>query len=229
MRILRTAFIGVAVVAAGGYLAAMNARAQGTTAGQGMSMQGMDKMARPMDKGMAMAPAMTKAQKIASAVSAAPSSISAKATILDWPEKDGMAPAVLRAGTNGWTCFPDMPNTKGNDPACMDKAWMQWADAYMSHTAPHVSSIGIAYMLGPGGGEGSNTDPFATSATATNHWGHHPPHMMILTPDLKSLEGVSTDPMNGGPYVMFAGTPYAHIMAPLQGPTMGGQMSSMKK
>lgn len=37
---------------------------------------------------------------------------------------------------------------------------------------------------------------------------------MIVVPDLKSLAGMSTDPANGGPYVMFAGTPYAHIMAP---------------
>jgi hypothetical protein len=37
---------------------------------------------------------------------------------------------------------------------------------------------------------------------------------MILVPDLKALTGISTDPGNGGPYVMYAGTPYAHIMAP---------------
>ena len=48
-----------------------------------------------------------------------------------------------------------------------------------------------------------------------NHWGHHNPHLMIVVPDVKSLEGMSTDPANGGPYVMYAGTPYAHIMAPI--------------
>jgi hypothetical protein len=37
---------------------------------------------------------------------------------------------------------------------------------------------------------------------------------MVLVPDLKSLGSTSTDPSNGGPYVMYAGTPYAHIMAP---------------
>jgi hypothetical protein len=51
---------------------------------------------------------MTKAQKIANALSAAPASISAKAAILDWPAKEGAAPETLRAGTNGWTCFPDI-------------------------------------------------------------------------------------------------------------------------
>jgi hypothetical protein len=38
---------------------------------------------------------------------------------------------------------------------------------------------------------------------------------MILVPDLKALQGMSTDPTGGGPYVMYSGTPYAHIMAPI--------------
>ena len=50
--------------------------------------------------------------------------------------------------------------------------------------------------------------------TPDNHWSLHGPHMMILVPDTKALAGISTDPKNGGPYVMWAGTPYAHIMAP---------------
>ncbi len=37
---------------------------------------------------------------------------------------------------------------------------------------------------------------------------------MIVVPDLKTLEDISSDPHNGGPYVMYQGTPYAHIMAP---------------
>jgi hypothetical protein len=212
MRILRTTFIGLVVLAVtGGLTAAGIARAQNSrmSGGQDMSMAGM----KMDDMG---AKAMTKEQKIASAMLAGPSVVTSKATIMDWPEKEGMTPAVLRAGTNGWTCFPDMLNTKGNDPACMDKAWMEWGDAYTAHRPPKVTSIGVAYMMAPGGAEGSNSDPFAMSQTATNHWAHHAPHVMIVTPDLKSLESLPTDPANGGPYVMFAGTPYAHIMAPVK-------------
>jgi hypothetical protein len=47
-----------------------------------------------------------------------------------------------------------------------------------------------------------------------------PPHLMILVPDLDSLAGLSTEPGNGGPYVMYAGTPYAHIMAPISAAPM---------
>jgi hypothetical protein len=157
---------------------------------------------------------MTKAQKIANAMTAGPSTISAKAAILDWPAKEGAAPEVLRPGSNGWTCLPDMAETMGNDPMCIDEAWMTWVQAYLAHRTPAVPRVGIGYMTAPGGAWGSNTDPYAMKETADNRCGHHQPHMMILTPDLESLTGMSTDPANGGPYVMWAGTPYAHIMAP---------------
>jgi hypothetical protein len=157
---------------------------------------------------------MTRDQKIANAMTAAPAAISGNATVLDWPATDTAKPEVLRAGSNGWSCFPDMPESKGNDPMCLDETWMKWLEGYVSHKPPVVARVGIGYMLAPGGAWGSNTDPFAMQETATNHWGHHNPHMMVLVPDLRSLSGMSTDPDNGGPYVMWAGTPYAHIMAP---------------
>jgi hypothetical protein len=214
MRILRTTLLGVGGVAMAGWVAAAaGARAQ--------SMPPMAPMHQPMkmdgmSKDMAMRP-MTRDEKIANAMSAAPAAVSAGAAIMDWPAMEGQAPAALRAGTNGWTCLPDMPETKGNDPVCLDKSWMAWVQGYMTHTAPRVPSVGIAYMTAPGGGEASNTDPFATAATPANQWMHHPPHMMIVVPDVKALEGLPTDPHNGGPYVMYAGTPYAHIMAPIGG------------
>jgi hypothetical protein len=165
---------------------------------------------------------MTKAQKIANAMEAAPSEITAKATILDWP-KEGEQPPVLRAGTNGWTCLPDFPETVGNDPMCLDAAWTKWFDAYLAHKDVSISTVGIAYMIAPGGGEASNTDPYAMKATPGNEWSHHPPHLMIAVPDLTALDGLSTDPKNGGPWVMWKGTPYAHIMAPVTNEKMGGK------
>ena len=42
--------------------------------------------------------------KIQQAMRAAPADIWAKATIMDWPEKDGTPMKQLRAGTNGWMC-----------------------------------------------------------------------------------------------------------------------------
>ena len=48
---------------------------------------------------------LTAQDAIQSATSAAPSSISADATVMDWSFN------VLREGSNGWTCLPDRPNT----------------------------------------------------------------------------------------------------------------------
>jgi hypothetical protein len=172
-------------------------------------------MSDEMHADMAKMKMMTTTEKIANATSAAPSSISGKATVLDWPAKQGDKPSVLRAGTNGWSCLPDMPQTEGNDPMCLDEPWLQWVDAYMAKKTPTLRHVGVGYMTAPGGGWSSNIDPYAMKQTPDNHWGHHKPHVMIVVPDVKSLEGISTDPNNGGPYVMFAGTPYAHIMAPI--------------
>jgi hypothetical protein len=166
---------------------------------------------------------MTTGQKIANAMTAAPSSISSKATILDWPATEGAQPTVLRAGSNGWSCLPDMPQSDGNDPMCLDEPWMQWVNAYMAKKAPSLGHAGVGYMIAAGGGWGSNSDPYAMKQTSDNQWGFHKPHLMIVVPDVKSLDGISTDPNNGGPYVMYAGTPYAHIMAPIGSGSMSGK------
>ena len=39
--------------------------------------------------------------------------------------------------------------------------------------------------------------------------------MMLMPKDPASLEGQSTDYTTGAPYVMFEGSPYAHLMIPL--------------
>jgi hypothetical protein len=41
-----------------------------------------------------------------------------------------------------------------------------------------------------------------------------PPHVMIIVPDPAMLDAFPTEHGTGGPYVMWAGTPYAHLMVP---------------
>jgi len=179
--------------------------------GKSMHMPEQPSHPMPMADGMKK---MTKAEKIANAMSAAPAAISKTATILDWPTREEEAPPVLRQGNNGWSCLPDMPDTKGNDPMCLDESWMKWTEAYLAHQSPMIPRVGIGYMMAPGGAWGSNSDPYGMTETKDNHWGFHGPHVMIVVPDMKALDGLPTDPANGGPYVMYAGTPYAHVMAP---------------
>lgn len=153
--------------------------------------------------------------KIKNATSAAPPSISASATILDWPAKEGGEMTVLREGTNGWTCMPDMPGKPGT-PMCLDDQWMEWVDAWVNKREPDITTVGFGYMLqDPERGE-SNTDPFATEPTSDNEWIEDGvPHLMIVVPDEKALSGLPHHPDNGGPWVMWRDTPYVHIMAPM--------------
>jgi hypothetical protein len=147
---------------------------------------------------------------IESAMSAAPKSISASATIMDWDFK------VIREGSNGWTCLPDRPNTSGNDPWCVNGAWVNFLNAYVKNEKPSYKEIGFAYML-QGDSPVSNADPFATEPTGADDWVTDlGPHLMILNPDRSLLSNISTDHLNGGPWVMWPDTPYAHIMVPLE-------------
>jgi hypothetical protein len=91
----------------------------------------------------------------------------------------------------------------------------------MHKTTPAVTSPGIAYML-KGDKGGSNKDPYATAPSADNDWVVSGPHVMFLEPDVKKLEALTSDHKSGGPYVMWKGTPYAHIMVPVGS---GGSMT----
>jgi hypothetical protein len=151
---------------------------------------------------------------IKSAESAAPRTVSTKATIIATDAAGEMR--TIRNGTNGWTCMPDDPTTPGPDPMCWDKNAGAWVDALMSHKTP-PTKVGLMYMLA-GGTDASNTDPYAEKPTAENHWIKTGPHIMIVGADdsFYSTYPKSAEPDTKVPYVMWAGTPYQHLMAPVK-------------
>jgi hypothetical protein len=152
--------------------------------------------------------AMSDAATIAKATSAAPPEIAKGATVMG-PGPDGKM-KQLRAGTNGWMCMVD----PSGDPMCLDKEWQAWGDAWMNKKdPPQPKAVGVAYML-KGDKGASNTDPYAEKATADNQWVVSPAHVMILVTDPSQLDAFPTDPKAGGPWVMWKGTKYAHIMVP---------------
>jgi hypothetical protein len=158
--------------------------------------------------------AMSSDAKIRLAMTAGPTDLTKNAAVVE-PGPDGKM-MQLRAGTNGWVCiFMGSPPATMADPdvMCLDKESQGWVDAWMNKKDPQIKSVGIAYLL-KGDKGASNTDPFAMAPTATNQWVVSPAHLMVLTPDANQLEALPTDPHNGGPWVMWKGTKYAHIMVP---------------
>lgn len=146
----------------------------------------------------------TKEELIASAESAAPTVITENATIKT------LEGEVLREGSNGWTCYA---GSMVIGPMCNQPQWDALLAALMNKAPFGAEAFSVSYMLA-GEGEAigsSNTDPFATEPTDENDWVKEGPHLMITVPDPAILEGLSTDPSDPV-YVMWKGTPYAHIM-----------------
>jgi hypothetical protein len=123
---------------------------------------------------------------------------------------------AVRQGTNGWTCIPDDPQTPGPDPMCFDANAGKWVQAMLGHKPPPNGTPGVMYML-EGGTDASNTDPYAKSPTASNDWIKTGPHIMIVGSSAM-LTGYPSGakPDTSAPYVMWAGTPYAHLMVPVK-------------
>lgn len=146
---------------------------------------------------------------IKKAETGAPRRIGAKAAVARI-EKNGKVTA-LREGSNGFTCtlLPD-----GSDaPYCGDRnAWAWAVAAFTNQPKPPNAEPGIAYMAR--GGEHFETP----SGEIVMHPGPNtktvkePPHWMLLWPVDPASSGLPTRPNPGGVYVMFAGTPYAHLM-----------------
>ncbi|MFC7302381.1 hypothetical protein [Cognatiluteimonas weifangensis] len=160
-------------------------------------------------------PAADDQALIRSAMQAAPAKVAAGATIVAMAADGSMR--TVRAGSNGFTCMADNPETPGPDPMCMDAAAMDWVGAWVGHKAPASGKIGLMYMLA-GGTDASNTDPHATKPEAGNHWIETGPHVMIVgaDPAFYAMYPSTADPDTTAPYVMFPGTPYQHLMIPVE-------------
>ena len=162
--------------------------------------------------------------KIWALSTAAPSFIAANCTVID---SDGKT--VLREGTNGWTAMAGNPRGMSDPdngwkdpheamPMVMDAQAMKWAMAFMSGTKPELDHDGWMYMLhGDMGEDNTKQLVFKKKDAADGHWIESGAHLMLMPKDPASLKGQTTDFNSGGPYIMFEGTGYDHIMIPLEG------------
>ena len=144
-------------------------------------------------------------EKIARALSAGPASITQHATVAE-PDGHG-GYRILRPGTNDFTCMPGDSKGMGMPPMCADKVAMQWNKDFDEHKPkPTTTGPGIEYMLA-GATQRSDSDPFDKTSPAINigaHW-------MILWPFDPKTSGLPTKHKATGAYIMWAGSPYAHV------------------
>ena len=149
------------------------------------------------------------AEFIKAAEAGAPAAISGAATIARL-EPDGKSTTV-RPGTNGFTCsiIPDGTNA----PFCGDaNAWQWFVAAMQKMPNPPNAQPGIAYMARGGIHFERPDGTIVLERGADTKDVREPPHWMVLWPIDSATTGLPTRPNAGGAYIMFAGTPYAHLM-----------------
>jgi hypothetical protein len=131
--------------------------------------------------------------------------IAEKATVRDWPtdlKVDNPMGRVLRQGTNGWTCMPDLPGKPQHDPACADETMMKWMMATFAGRKPNIDRVGLSYMLLGEAGADQN-DISAKKPPPGKDWYYVGPHVMIVLPDANkdALQDVNHDISNDMAYV----------------------------
>lgn len=157
--------------------------------------------------------AASDADIIKNAETAGPADIASNSTVYGFGDDGKMK--VLRKGTNSYWCMPDDPSTPGDDPMCGDTVSMDWVMAWIEKKDPPKGRVGLIYMLA-GGSDASNTDPYGTAPSDSNNWIKTGRHIMIMNAtDLMPGYPAEAKPDTHKPFVMWAGTPYAHLMVPL--------------
>jgi hypothetical protein len=146
-----------------------------------------------------------KQAQIARALAAAPSSVATGARVVGTDSGDNRI--VLREGTNGFTCMPGNPAVVGKPAMCMDAASMQWAADFKAHKPKPTNTVpGITYMLA-GATQRIDSDPYDTTSSAITVG----PHWMIMWPFDPLATGLPVTHKATGAYIMWAGSPYAHL------------------
>lgn len=158
----------------------------------------------------AQAPAMSDAQYIKTAESGGPADIATKAAVVRIDAKGVVTP--VRAGTNGFTCFVGVPGDP-DAPFCGDKNALAWiTSAATGQPKPTNLAPGIAYMAQGGVHHETASRDVVMMPDANTHPVKEPPHWMLMWAFDPATSGLPTKENAAGVYIMFAGTPYAHLM-----------------
>jgi hypothetical protein len=152
---------------------------------------------------------LSEHEQVKLALSAAPSRIAKDASVMIYGTDGKLTEA--KKGTNGFICVPTVMNLPDPDPMCMDAAAHQWLMDVMNNAPKPTNTVpGIAYMAHGGshfekGGQVVMSGDGAKTVKEPAHW-------MIMWPFDSATTKLPTTPNPSGVYIMFEGTPYAHLM-----------------
>ena len=153
---------------------------------------------------------LSKDEQVKLAESAAPPRISQDATITIFGQ-DGKLVEV-RKGTNGFTCLPTIEQGPKPDPVCVDQAALQFLqDFFQGKPKPTMSVPGIGYMA-RGGFHWEKDGNVVMGKEDGAKLIEEPPHWMIMWPFDAATSKLPTKPNPAGAWIMFEGSPWAHLM-----------------
>ncbi len=152
---------------------------------------------------------LSEQEQVKLALSAAPSHITKEASVMIYGAEGKLT--ETKKGTNGFICVPTVMNLPAPDPMCMDAAVYQWMTDRMNNAPKPTNTVpGIAYMA-RGGSHFEKGGQVVMSGDGAKTV-KEPPHWMIMWPFEATTAKLPTTPNPFGVYVMFDGTPYAHLM-----------------
>jgi hypothetical protein len=153
--------------------------------------------------------AMSEKDQTALALRAAPAHITKEAGIMIYGA-DGKLTETKKSA-NGFTCIPTVMNLPDPDPMCMDAAVQQWMTDLMNNAPKPTNTVpGIAYMaLGGSHFEKGGTVVMSGDGAKIVK---EPAHWMVMWPFDAAATKLPTAPNPSGVYIMFDGSPYAHLM-----------------
>ena len=153
---------------------------------------------------------MSQEDLVKLALSAAPAHISKDAAVM-LPDASGKL-AEVKKGANGFTCIPTVNNRSEPDPMCFDAAVGQWVDALVNKKDKPGNTVpGIAYMA-RGGYHWEKNGKVLMEEQPGAKLVKEPPHWMMMWPFTSQETRLPTVPNPSGVWIMFDGSPFAHLM-----------------
>ena len=168
-------------------------------------------------------PALTTEQQVAAASLALPVELRAGAAVLGYDATGKLVP--LKAGTNGMTCLAPNPAAPGFQSACYHES----LEPFMARgrelraqgvRGPQVDTVRfaeaksgkLALPKGPAALYQLFGGPGAYDAATNTVKDGSPLYVIYMPYATEGTTGLQQKPMKGTPWIMFPGTPKAHIM-----------------